>query len=134
MAKKHVMLSYQWDDQKLVTDVYNYLTKQKGMNVWMDTQGGMKANIYQWWIPDIYSSTIACYFCLLSMADGVQGADVVVCFLTAKYQESKNCQQELQFARDCKVPIVPCRIQSLWKPSSWLGIKHIFTIFSHFFM
>ena len=42
------MLSYQWDDQKLVTDVYNYLTKEKGMKVWMDIQGGMKANIYQW--------------------------------------------------------------------------------------
>lgn len=55
------------------------------------------------------------------MAEGVQEAEVVVCFLTAKYQASPNCQQELQFARDSKVPIVPCRVQSSWKPSAWLG-------------
>jgi hypothetical protein len=48
MASKHVMLSYQWDDQKLVIDVYNYLTEQMKMKVWMDIQGGMKANVYEW--------------------------------------------------------------------------------------
>jgi hypothetical protein len=48
MTSKHVMLSYQWNDQKLVTDVYSYLTEQNGMKVWMDIQGGMKENIYQW--------------------------------------------------------------------------------------
>jgi hypothetical protein len=48
MSLKHVMLSYQWDDQKLVTDVYNYLTEQMKMQVWMDIQGGMTANIYEW--------------------------------------------------------------------------------------
>ena len=58
MARKHIMLSYQWDDQKLVTDVYNYLTKQKDMKVWMDIQGGMKANIYQWWMFNDHFSTI----------------------------------------------------------------------------
>ena len=47
MAQKHVMLSYQWTDQKLVTDVYNYLKEQMKMQVWMDTQGGMKVNIYE---------------------------------------------------------------------------------------
>ena len=48
MARKHVMLSYQWDDQKLVTDVFNYLTEQMKLQVWMDIQGGMKGNIYEW--------------------------------------------------------------------------------------
>ena len=48
MASKHVMLSYQWDDKKLVTDVYDYLTGQIGMKVWMDIKGGMKVNIYEW--------------------------------------------------------------------------------------
>jgi hypothetical protein len=61
------------------------------------------------------------------MAEGVQGAEVIVCFLTAKYQASPNCQQELQFARDSKVPIVACRTQGSWKPSAWLGSSCIFT-------
>ena len=61
------------------------------------------------------------------MAEGVQGAEVIVCFLTAKYQASTNCQQELQIARDSKVPIVPCRVQSSWKPSAWLRSSCIFS-------
>ena len=68
---------------------------------------------------------------LFSMAEGVQGAEVIVCFLTAKYQDSPNCQQEMQFARDSKVPIVPCRVQSSWKPTEWLGIYDIFTILTY---
>ena len=55
------------------------------------------------------------------MAEGVAGAEVIVCFLTAKYQDSPNCQLELQCARDAKVPIVACRVQSAWKPTAWLG-------------
>ena len=41
---KHVMLSYQWDHQKLVEEVYNALEAQ-GLPVWMDIKGGMKGNI-----------------------------------------------------------------------------------------
>ncbi|CAF5028445.1 unnamed protein product, partial [Rotaria socialis] len=70
----------------------------------------MKANVYE------------------CMAEGVQGAEVIVCFLTAKYQASTNCQQELQFARDSKVSIVLCRVQSSWKPSDWLGSSSILSI------
>jgi len=39
MASKHVTLSYQWDDQKLVNDIYNYLTENMHMKVWMDIHG-----------------------------------------------------------------------------------------------
>lgn len=33
MDSKYVMLSYQWDDRKLITNVYNYLTEQMKMQV-----------------------------------------------------------------------------------------------------
>ena len=42
---KHVMFSYHWDDQPLVSDVYDYLTL-KGIPVWMDIKEGMKTNLY----------------------------------------------------------------------------------------
>lgn len=48
MDRKHVMLSYQWDDQDLVKNVYKYLTENMHMKVWMDINGGMKSNIYEW--------------------------------------------------------------------------------------
>ena len=41
---KHVMLSYQWDSQALVTDVYRCL-RAYNIPLWMDTQGGMKGHV-----------------------------------------------------------------------------------------
>ncbi len=42
----HIMLSYQWDNQKLVEKVYNYLTNEQEIPVWMDVHGGMQSNIF----------------------------------------------------------------------------------------
>ena len=44
---KHTMLSYQWASQELVKNVYTFL-RSKNLAVWMDINGGMTANIYQW--------------------------------------------------------------------------------------
>ena len=44
---KHAMFSYQWASQELVKNVYTFL-HSKNLAVWMDINGGMTANIYQW--------------------------------------------------------------------------------------
>jgi hypothetical protein len=44
---KHAMLSYQWASQELVKNVYTFL-RSKNFAVWMDINGGMTTNIYQW--------------------------------------------------------------------------------------
>ena len=56
---------------------------------WMDIDGGMKSDIYD------------------SMAEGVQGAACVLCFMTQAYQDSANCKLELKFAQQSGVPIIP---------------------------
>jgi hypothetical protein len=66
---KHVMLSYEWNNQELVKQIYAAL-QARGMPVWMDINGGMEGNIYD------------------SMAQGVDNAAVVVTFLSPKYQVS----------------------------------------------
>ena len=38
------MLSYQWDNQKLVSEVYRRLKEQK-ISLWMDIHGGMKGHL-----------------------------------------------------------------------------------------
>ena len=43
----HIMLSYQWDNQKLVEDIYLYLKGAQSMPIWMDKHGGMKENIFE---------------------------------------------------------------------------------------
>ncbi len=55
------------------------------------------------------------------MADGVENAVALCCFLTPKYQESKNCLRELQRAAELNLLIIPCRLCADWKPSSSLG-------------
>ena len=44
MAKHHVMLSYQWNIQKLVEEVYKGL-RHIGINAWMDVHDGISGNI-----------------------------------------------------------------------------------------
>eukprot|EP01048_Picozoa_sp_COSAG05_P005356 COSAG05_NODE_315_length_11604_cov_8.336375_6_plen_1129_part_00 len=101
---KHVMLSYQWDHQRQVQRVFELLTGL-GLKVWMDTQGGMATDVYD------------------SMAEGVSNASVVVCFMSAKYQESANCMLELKFAKQSGVEIVPALMEGGgWKASGWLGL------------
>ncbi|CAF3917666.1 unnamed protein product [Adineta steineri] len=100
---KHVMLSYQWDSQSLIEKVYNLLTLYN-IRVWMDVHGGVRSNIYQ------------------SMAEGVEGAAIICCFLTRKYQDSINVQRELQFAQTQGKIIVPVRLESGWTESGWLGL------------
>uniref|UniRef100_A0A1I8GCP2 TIR domain-containing protein n=3 Tax=Macrostomum lignano TaxID=282301 RepID=A0A1I8GCP2_9PLAT len=99
----HVMLSYQWDKQALVKKVYEALQSQ-GIAVWMDIHGGMSGNIND------------------SMAAGVDNAAVVCPFITAKYQESKNCKKELNYADARDVPIVPAMAELKFKATGWLGI------------
>lgn len=43
---KHVMFSYQWDIQELVSTIYEFLIS-KGIPVWMDINGGMKTQLYE---------------------------------------------------------------------------------------
>lgn len=55
-----------------------------------------------------------------SMAEGVEKAAAVVCFLSAAYQASENCALELKFSRQSGVPIVPVMAQQGWRPTGWL--------------
>ncbi|CAF3321366.1 unnamed protein product [Rotaria socialis] len=101
---KHVMLSYNWNSQALVSKMYQILKDEK-IPTWFDIQGGMKQNIYE------------------SMADGVENAAVVCCFMTPDYQKSENCKLELQYAKKRGKRIIPCILDDkAWKPSSWLGL------------
>ncbi|CAF1458305.1 unnamed protein product [Adineta steineri] len=64
----------------------------------------------------------------------VDGVEVVCCFMTPEYQDSINCKNELQCAKEKKKHIIPCMIgdkqNKQWKPTDWLecltaGLNHI---------
>ena len=108
-GSKHVFLSYQWDVQPQVVEVKKLLN-DKNVKCWMDIDGGMKSDIYD------------------SMAEGVQGAACVVCFMTQAYHDSANCKLELKFAQQSGVPIIPCMMEEGYTAKGWLGkqvlLKH----------
>lgn len=87
---KHAMLSYQWDHQVEVTAIRKML-EVRGICCWMDVDQ-MQSDIYD------------------SMAEGVQGARVIVCFMSQPYQDSANCKLELKFAQQSGKPIVPVKM------------------------
>lgn len=99
---KHAMLSYQWDSQDEVKRARELL-EQGGVPCWMDLDN-MESDIYD------------------SMAEGVQGAACVVCFMTQAYQDSTNCKLELKFAQQSGVAIIPVMLNDNWRASDWLGI------------
>ena len=61
------------------------------------------------------------------MAAGVENAVAICCFLTPKYQDSVACKDELTYAKEQGVCIIPIRLVANWKPTGWLG----FTITGH---
>jgi hypothetical protein len=100
---KHAMLSYQWNVQEEVKHIEEML-KKRNVKCWMDIDGGMKNDIYD------------------SMAEGVQDAACLICFMTQAYQGSVNCKLELKFAQQSGVPIIPVMMQANFAAKGWLAI------------
>ncbi|CAM4946034.1 unnamed protein product, partial [Rotaria socialis] len=100
---KHVMLSYTSINQDIVSKIADIL-KGENIPVWFDGNGDMKTDMYE------------------SLANGVENAVAVCCFLTSDYEQSLSCQSELQYAQKRQKPIIPCMLTNAtaWKPSDWL--------------
>lgn len=55
------------------------------------------------------------------IADAIEQATIVICFISEYYQQSKSCRQEFIYAADgLEKPIVPI-LMGNYKPRGWLG-------------
>lgn len=98
-----IMLSYQWDHQPLVKRLAERI-KQSGYHVWLD-------------VEQMSGSTLE------AMAGAVEGSSAVVMCLSAKYQASRNCRLEGEYAHLVSKPIVPVLLTPWpWRATSWLGL------------
>lgn len=101
--KSHIMLSYQWNNQKLVKQIADSL-KKNNIRIWFDIAGDMKGNINT------------------AMANGVENAAIIVSFNTTAYSKSVNCQKELTYASQLKKTIVPVLLEDHTNfEDTWLG-------------
>ncbi|XP_002733107.1 uncharacterized protein LOC100368265 [Saccoglossus kowalevskii] len=97
----HVMISYQWDVQKLMIKIKEQLLKS-GYRVWLD-------------LDEMGGST------LQAMADAVEKASVVLVCVSQKYKDSPNCRVEAEYAFQQRKEIIPLLVDENYKPTGWLG-------------
>ena len=98
----HIMLSYQWDYQQEVREICQAL-RRFNFEVWMDMDS-MSGNIYN------------------KMAEGVEGADIVIICMSTKYQSSENCNKEFQYAQVNQKKIIPIKMEKGFNATGSLGL------------
>ena len=66
--------------------------------------------------------TLHMNFFMRSLADGVENAIVICCFVTSDYEKSENCKLEVEYAQKRSKPLIPCNLgnASTWIPTAWL--------------
>lgn len=98
----HVMISYQWKNQKLIQKIRDRL-QENGVKCWMD-------------IDDMQGST------LYAMAKAVEDADIVLICYSRKYHESPNCRAEAEYAFQLRKLIIPLKMELNFDAREWLGL------------
>lgn len=89
--KGHVMISYQWANQKLIEKIRDSL-QENGVKCWVD-------------IDDMQGSTLD------AMAQAVEGAEIVLICYSKKYQDSPSCRAEAEYAFKLRKPIIPLKME-----------------------
>jgi|EP01043_Picozoa_sp_COSAG02_P006465 hypothetical protein len=90
-AQEHVMISYNWDHQEVITRVVEAV-RQRGYVVWVDTE-------------QMKGSTVD------TMALAVEGCAVMLIGVSRAYKESSNCRMEAQYGMQKKKDRVPLLMQ-----------------------
>ncbi|XP_064629483.1 uncharacterized protein LOC135488706 [Lineus longissimus] len=104
IRKFDCMISYQWDIQTFVRDVYQDL-HMRTLTVWMDIYGDMQGNIND------------------AMSNGIESSKCILSFLTQKYLESANCNIELQYAIRRNKPIIFIEVEQGLQLPTWAQDK-----------
>ena len=98
----HVMISYQWDSQKVLVELKNRL-RASGYRVWMD-------------LEQMRGSTLE------AMAEGIENSSVVLICVSERYKNSLYCRTEAKYAFHKRKDIIPLMMQRNYMPDGWLGL------------
>lgn len=100
--RQHVMISYQWSNQKTILQIRDKL-REHNFPVWIDVEF-MEGSMLQ------------------MMASAIEKAAVVLVCYSEKYKDSKNCRTEAEYAFTRDKMVVPVLLQNGYRPDGWLGI------------
>jgi hypothetical protein len=98
----HLMVSYNWDHQKVILRVVSWL-QVHGYLVWVDTEQ-MKGDTVD------------------AMALAVEDAELLLVGVSRPYKESSNCRMEAQYALQKKKSFIPLLMQEGYEADGWLGL------------
>lgn len=99
---QHIMISYQWSNQKTLIKIRDAL-KSQGYNVWLD-------------IYNMSGSTLE------AMAEAVEKASVVLICMSQKYKNSPSCRLEAEYAFQQGKTIIPLKMEKGYRADGWLGL------------
>ncbi|XP_060569404.1 uncharacterized protein LOC132727835, partial [Ruditapes philippinarum] len=102
LSRGHVMISYQWADQKILRIVRDKI-KARGYKVWMD-------------IDEMGGST------LQAISKGVENAAVFLMCMSDKYKHSLFCRSEAEYAFKLGKTVIPLKMERGYDPDGWLGL------------
>jgi len=100
-----IMFSYAHKDDKFCYRILKEVEQmQNTIKVWIDIQQCAMGDLWE------------------KIADAIEHADVILCFISEYYHQSKSCRQEFIYAvDDLQKPIIPILIGD-YKPKGWLGM------------
>ncbi|CAF3254200.1 unnamed protein product [Rotaria sp. Silwood2] len=101
VTHSQIMISYQWDYQKDIINLYEKLTKL-GYRCWLD--------IFQMGGGDSLFEKIDA---------GIRHAKCILSYVTPKYTKSMNCRREMALSDALQKPIIPLLLEeaSTWPPA-----------------
>jgi hypothetical protein len=102
------MFSYAHADSAFCRHILNHIEQKNEFKIWIDFQQCGTGDPWE------------------LIADGIERADVIVCFISEFYKQSNSCRQEFTYAADdLRKPIVPILMEN-YKPRGWLGMSAFF--------
>jgi hypothetical protein len=106
-SKRQLMISYCWEQQETVKQVYTKLKASQHFDIWLD----------------IYDMAQCGGGTLEAMSAGVDQADILVVCVSRAYSQSANCRLEAEYAHTQNKPMIFVMMQEdFTKPTGWLGL------------
>lgn len=88
MSSYDIFISYNWDVKEKVKNLYNELTKNQNLKVWMDDY-------------EIGPNRL-----VDELSTAISNSKIFLCCITKKYSESENCKDEIDYAKVLKKNII----------------------------
>jgi hypothetical protein len=94
--QSHLFISYQLHDEEIVNNFVQQLRKQLNLEIWFDKEKIKKIN------KNITQQ----------INEGIEQSELFICFISRLYSQSKNCIDEISYAKTLKKRVIVIMLES----------------------